>query len=120
MKRRLFPLVLLSFLCAGQVTAAVVSDENQAEFVKLVNSKPWSPEIKRAVLERKVLKRMTPEQVTMAWGKPQTVSRVVSLRSTSEEWAYDRNYLYFLNGELTSFRRADEKFSGIRDARKRD
>lgn len=76
---------------------------NQAR-AKLISSKPWPAEIKSAVLNRKVLLGMTPEQVQMAIGKPKQINRSVYSFGVHEQWVYNNGtYLYFENDKMTSF-----------------
>lgn len=76
----------------------------RAAHVKLVNSKPWSSQVKTAILQKKVIRGMIPEQAQLAWGKPQQINRSAYSFGVHEQWVYGGgSYLYFENDELTSF-----------------
>lgn len=70
-------------------------------------AKPWSDQIKQAVLDRKVLIGMTTEHVVTAWGRPQTINETISATARDEQWVYPGPvYLYFSNGVLHTMQRS--------------
>jgi hypothetical protein len=63
----------------------------------------WPKRIEAAVVERKVMPGMTPEQVTLAWGRPRSVNQTIRASGVSEQWVYSiSGYVYFENGRVTA------------------
>jgi len=71
-----------------------------------ISAKPWPEKIKRAVLEKQIEIGMTSDQVTAAWGRPESVNETITATSRQEQWKYPGpTYLYFNNGTLTTVQR---------------
>jgi TonB family protein len=71
-----------------------------------VSTKPWPEKIKRAVLEERIEIGMTGDQVTAAWGRPETINETITATSRREQWIYPGpTHLYFDNGALTTIQR---------------
>ena len=86
---------------AAQAKAAQA--KRTADRLAQIKAKKWPPEIEQAVINRSVLRGMTAEQATLAWGKPQQVNKTVGSWGVHEQWVYHSGgYLYFENGVLTS------------------
>lgn len=61
----------------------------------------WPGDIQVLVRASKLRLGMTPEQVRMAWGPPQTIHETITVGRTSEQWVYGLGqYLYFEDGRL--------------------
>jgi hypothetical protein len=56
-----------------------------------------------AILNGKVKMGMSREEVVAAWGKPKDINRTVGSWGTHEQWVYEKQYLYFSNGKVTSW-----------------
>jgi hypothetical protein len=65
--------------------------------------KDWSRDFCDAIVKRKVMTGMNPEQVRAAWGRPEHINRTVIPGHTDEQWVYGDTYLYFDDGILTSW-----------------
>ena len=63
----------------------------------------WSEDIKKRVLDGKIMIGMTAQQVRASWGEPARVQKSGSVLGESEIWAIGGHYLYFNNGTLTSY-----------------
>jgi hypothetical protein len=68
--------------------------------------------IKQCILEKKITKGMTPDDVIASWGRPNNIHRSVGSWGTHEQWVYDlsktrgfdtRQYVYFENNILISW-----------------
>jgi TonB C terminal len=71
-----------------------------------ISAKPWPEKIKRAVLEKQIEIGMTGDQVTAAWGRPESINETITATSRQEQWTYPGpTYLYFTNGALTTVQR---------------
>lgn len=93
-------------------------DREDAEWVKAhKNKKDREERVRKAIIERQVIKGMTTDEVRRALGEPQKVSRSESHGSPKESWTYSGNgetsKINFKNGEVSSVsRRSREKKSG--------
>lgn len=54
------------------------------------------------IVSGKVSIGMTKEMCKTAWGEPKKINETITSKSTTEQWVYDDNYLYFTNGVLTA------------------
>jgi hypothetical protein len=63
----------------------------------------WDRRYCDAIVKRKVMAGMNPEQVRAAWGRPERINRTVVPGHTTEQWVYGETYLYFDDGLLTSW-----------------
>lgn len=45
---------------------------------------------------------MTKEMCTLSWGEPNSINETITAGKKSEQWVYSGNYLYFVNGVLTT------------------
>ncbi|PAU92611.1 hypothetical protein CK503_15850, partial [Aliifodinibius salipaludis] len=67
----------------------------------------WSTEIKYAVQNQEIVIGMTERQVRLSWGQPDDINSTVTAENRDEQWVYgdetERTYLYFENGELTTY-----------------
>ena len=45
---------------------------------------------------------MTKEMCKLSWGEPKSVNETITAGKKSEQWVYEKNYLYFDNGILTA------------------
>ena len=63
----------------------------------------WSQRAWKAIEEREVYIGMTKEMVLTSWGEPKDINRTVTEWGVHEQWVYGSQYLYFDNGELTTF-----------------
>ncbi|MBP9940073.1 MAG: DUF4124 domain-containing protein [Comamonas sp.] len=60
-----------------------------------------------AAANQQVMRGMTKDQVTMAWGNPTDINRTIGSYGVHEQWVYRRGhgsaqYVYFENGVVTS------------------
>ena len=76
----------------------------------------WPITIQTDVLRGQIRAGFTPEQVLLAWGKPDHINKTRTLVGVHEQWVYGENpfpntYVYFENGEVKSweFLRSDTK-----------
>jgi hypothetical protein len=65
--------------------------------------KDWDRQYCDAIVNRKVMSGMNPQQVRAAWGRPEHINRTVIPGHTAEQWVYGDTYLYFDDGILTSW-----------------
>lgn len=100
-KRLMFMAICSVILFEGCATA---SQRRLAFF----NSHPnLNQQVRQAILEGRILKGMTMEEVRASWGSPQTFSKSEGYGNVSESWyypgswCYDSPYLGFDNGVLT-------------------
>jgi hypothetical protein len=71
-----------------------------------IAAKPWPETTKRAALDKRIEIGMTTEQVTAAWGRPQSVEETITATSRQEQWMYPGpTFLYFANGALARIHR---------------
>jgi|SRR6516164_4077093 hypothetical protein len=62
--------------------------------------------LRDAILTGKIKIGMTAEQVEASCGKPPGgVNTTVTAYGKSEQWVYENDYLYFVNGILTSYQK---------------
>lgn len=54
------------------------------------------------ILEGKVRIGMTKEMCKLSWGEPDKINRTITSGGKSEQWVYDKNYLYFDGDKLTA------------------
>ena len=54
------------------------------------------------ILQGKVKIGMTKEMCELSWGLPKDINKTLTNKSSSEQWVYEENYLYFDNNELTA------------------
>lgn len=60
-------------------------------------------ELRNVIRNHKIKLGMTPEQVTLAWGRPQDINRTTTLGGTREQWVYGmKTYVYFQGGVVTA------------------
>lgn len=60
-------------------------------------------ELRNVIRSHKIKLGMTPEQVTLAWGRPQDINRTTTLGGTREQWVYGiKSYVYFQGGVVTA------------------
>lgn len=64
-----------------------------------VYRKKFGEENWSVILEEKVRVGMTEEMALLSWGPPEKVNR----SSTSDQWVYESQFLYFTAGKLTAF-----------------
>lgn len=77
--------------------------ERQFEAVrnKAISRQPV--ELQQIIRSHKIRLGMTPEQVTLAWGRPQDINRTTTLGGTREQWVYGlKTYVYFQDGVVTA------------------
>jgi hypothetical protein len=85
--RRILPLLALSGALLSGCTSSSLSriDDNRAVY------ESWPIEVQEAVLNKRAMKGMTPEQVTMAMGKPSSVDRRSGRDGGDDEvWIYQK------------------------------
>src|SRR5215510_6244564 len=93
--------ILVSYDPAAEAKKAVAKGKTDRE--TQIMAKDWPYDIKRAVLERRILKGMTEEQVILSRGKPNHVNTSVGSWGEHEQWVYNSQYLYFENGVLKTY-----------------
>lgn len=54
------------------------------------------------ILKRKVKIGFTKEMCRLSWGEPKDINETLTAGNKSEQWVYDKNYLYFDNGAVTA------------------
>jgi hypothetical protein len=54
------------------------------------------------ILKGNVSIGMTKEMCTLSWGGPKSINETITAGAKSEQWVYEKNYLYFDNGILTA------------------
>jgi hypothetical protein len=54
------------------------------------------------VLQGKVKIGFTKEMCRLSWGEPKDINETITSGKKSEQWVYDKNYLYFDNGVVTA------------------
>ncbi len=55
------------------------------------------------IKKQKIRLGMTKDQVLLSWGKPKNINRTVTLHGAKEQWVYDKQYLYFEDGNLAAY-----------------
>jgi len=65
--------------------------------------KDWDRQYCQAIVNRKAMTGMNPEQVRATWGRPERINRTVIRGHTTEQWVYGDTYLYFDDGVLASW-----------------
>lgn len=96
------------FLSWGQLEKIEVKKQ---EFRKIyIKENPnLSDTIKDCILNKQIITGMTKEQVLVSWGAPNDINKNVGVWGVNEQWVYGQitrgnvNFLYFENGELTSW-----------------
>jgi hypothetical protein len=76
-----------------------------------LQSKNWSQEVKKAIINSHIIIGMTEEQVRYSWGSPDDMNRSVGSWGVHEQWVFENQvynylrttYVYFENGMLTSY-----------------
>lgn len=67
-----------------------------------------SDEVKRAIVGQRIRVGMTPEQVAVSWGKPESKNITDGAYGRREQWVYpSHQYLYFVHGKLESWSRTE-------------
>lgn len=83
--RRASSLALVLFLCACQgPNLAQRIDSGMRDFDS------WPPETQAAIKEGRIEVGFTPEQVRMAWGEPDYVSREVQPEGEAQRWVWEK------------------------------
>lgn len=77
--------------------------DNDLERIVLIQKKKWSKSTKQTVLKKQIMLGMTREQARLAWGSPYKINESVGLYGKHEQWVYENDYLYFINGNLSSW-----------------
>lgn len=54
------------------------------------------------ILDGKVSIGMTKEMCEISWGTPKKINETISTGVKREQWVYEKNYLYFVNGVLNT------------------
>lgn len=68
-----------------------------------IQSAGYSPEIVKALAARKVVIGMTPDQIHLAWGKPQRVHERITASGRTEVWSYGAgSSLTLVNGHVVA------------------
>jgi hypothetical protein len=62
----------------------------------------YGAETWKKILEGTVQIGMTKEMCKLSWGNPKSVNETITAGKTSEQWVYEKNYLYFENSVLTA------------------
>jgi len=62
----------------------------------------FGSEIFNTILKGKVKIGMTKEMCKLSWGEPTKINATITSGKKSEQWVYEKNYLYFSNGILTA------------------
>lgn len=57
-------------------------------------------EIWQLIQQEKVKIGMSKDECELSWGKPNDINETIFENSISEQWVYEKNYLYFENGVL--------------------
>ncbi|WP_138429613.1 hypothetical protein [Fodinibius saliphilus] len=67
----------------------------------------WPSEIKYAIKNQEIVIGMSEKQARLSWGQPDDINSTVTAENRDEQWVYgdgtERTYLYFENGELTTY-----------------
>lgn len=66
-------------------------------FKKRFGVKNWE-----TIVSGKVSIGMTKEMCKTAWGEPKKINKTITSKTTTEQWVYEDNYLYFKNGILAT------------------
>lgn len=77
--------------------------EDDIERIVIIRNKKWSKSMKQTVLEKKITLGMTEDQARLAWGYPHRINESIGLYGRREQWVYENNYVYFVNGKLSSW-----------------
>lgn len=67
-----------------------------------IRAKGWSAARTRAVIDGKVAIGMTAEMVRLAWGRPSKINSTITASRRSEQWVYGDQYVYLVNGIVTT------------------
>lgn len=101
--------IILFFMACLLVVALASCDAHRREnFIKEnPNISGW---IKSAIMDGKVMRDMTSEEVIASWGYPNRVNRSVGSWGVHEQWVYGFYdiytrpiYIYFERGRVTSW-----------------
>lgn len=68
---------------------------------KLYTNK-FGKEIFNLILEEKVKIGMSKEMCELSWGYPNKINQTITVGKKTEQWVYDRGYLYFVNDKLAT------------------
>ncbi|HRA60342.1 MAG TPA: hypothetical protein PK901_12565 [Bacteroidia bacterium] len=60
-----------------------------------------APQFKKCVIARKVKLGMNKSLVLMCYGQPKKINSTETRSQTTEQWVYERDYVYFTNGIVT-------------------
>ncbi|WP_294344791.1 hypothetical protein [Prosthecochloris sp.] len=62
-----------------------------------------SQKVRQAIERQEVIMGMTEKEAVLSWGEPEKVNESVGSWGVREQWVYGYSYLYFKNGNLTSW-----------------
>jgi len=100
-----FILVLMLFSFMGCASLAGPSKKEKQTYVD--SHFYLTSQVRQCILEGKITKGMTMEEVIASWGRPRDINKSVGSWGVHEQWVYGgtshTSYLYFENGTLTSW-----------------
>lgn len=82
--------------------------EEMKNVLQSLSKTPWSMQIQIDILRGEIRIGFTPEQVTLAWGRPDHINTTRTLVGVHEQWVYGEtpfpnSYIYFENGVVKSW-----------------
>jgi hypothetical protein len=82
--------------------AGLIGYDQRNFFLEDPVSTSWSVSVVEAIKKQAIRLGMTRDQVLLSWGKPTKINRTVTAAGTSEQWVYDKQYLYLTDDKVTA------------------
>lgn len=81
--------------------------EKEKKMVEL-EIKGYPTKIRKAIAEEKIILGMTKRQLTLSWGKPESINSTVTSAGRHEQWVYGSGwYVYFANNKVSGWQTSE-------------
>ncbi len=78
-------------------------DQNKKASAASAAAEARKARVSAAIRKNSIFVGMTPDEVKQSWGAPQKINASGGSYGTHEQWIYPNNYVYFRDGELSSW-----------------